>query len=241
MNIHDYKEPEVKDGEDRLEMIFARQRELVRKYILIEVSTGLRRSENCPVDLDVPADQLQLKDEAWRISEELGEAFDARYALGHSKDHVWEEFADSVHFFIELCILSGVDTGAKLMTLIRDTLDYEWDEIVGDDLLMEWWQVADAFRTSETKETADASPRVQFAQMMGCFLWKLGVLMNNLKCKPWKQTPILTDKPQYLRDLADAAVAFLAVGLAFGMQSDDIFSCYFRKSEVNKFRQETNY
>jgi hypothetical protein len=137
MNINDV---EFQDrGGDMLEEIFARQRELMEKYHVIEAKNGLLQTPDIPVNLHDAKGQARLKDFAWRITEELGEA------------------------------------------------------------------------------------------------------MNCLKNKPWKQTQMLTDVKHYYEELADAFHFFVELCILSGLNARDLYELYFRKSEVNKFRQRSNY
>lgn len=140
MNI---KDVEVKLADpfpqDRLGLIFRRQMELMEKYHPIEKRNGLLVCEDVPVDLHSHKGQHRLKDFAWRITEELGEA------------------------------------------------------------------------------------------------------MNCLKNKPWKVTPMDTDIQHYKEEIADAFHFFVELCILSGIGSDELFTLYFRKSEVNKFRQRSNY
>lgn len=113
MNIDDVKEIKVKG--DKLEAIFIRQKELMNKYHKIEAKSGLMQTDKVPVDIDSPAGQARLKDFAWRITEEIGEAMNCLKQKPWKQTHMetdvvhyLEEIIDAFHFFIELCILSGL-------------------------------------------------------------------------------------------------------------------------------------
>ena len=70
----------------------------------------------------------------------------------------------------------------------------------------------------------------------------LGLAMNCLKQKPWKQTHFETDIEKFRYHLTRVFgwwVAFVSTELS--MTSDEAFQMYFKKSEVNKFRQRSNY
>jgi len=123
MNINDVKEEDVQFEGDMLEAIFERQRELMRKYHKIEKNNGLLQTDKVPVDINSATGQARLKDFAWRVTEELGEAMNTLKnkpwkvtQMPTDERHYLEEIADAFHFFIELCILSGFD--AKSLTEI---------------------------------------------------------------------------------------------------------------------------
>ena len=75
MNITHAKKGNI-EGEG-LKNIFKRQKELMEKYHDIELKSGLLQTEDCPVNLDDKRGQARIKDFAWRITEEIGEALDA--------------------------------------------------------------------------------------------------------------------------------------------------------------------
>lgn len=64
---------------------------------------------------------------------------------------------------------------------------------------------------------------------------------NSLKNKPWKRTPVLTDREHYYEEVADAFHFFIRFCIASGIEAEDLYKLYFKKSEVNKFRQGSNY
>ena len=65
--------------------------------------------------------------------------------------------------------------------------------------------------------------------------------MNCLKNKPWKQTQMETDKEHFVEELADGFHFYIALLLSIDMSAEDLFQIYFKKSEVNKFRQRSRY
>jgi hypothetical protein len=116
MNIDDVKEDELIIEGDLFEAIFQRQHELMVKYHSIEEKNGLLQTPEVPVNIDSALGQARLKDFAWRVTEELGEAMNCLKnkpwkvtQMETDRKHYLEELADAFHFFIELCILSGLD------------------------------------------------------------------------------------------------------------------------------------
>lgn len=114
MNVNDAKEEKV-DG-DLLRAIFDRQKSLMEKYHVIEKGNGLLQTEDCPVNLNDAKGQARLKDFAWRITEEIGEAMNClknkpwkQTQIETDVAHYQEELIDGLHFYVELLILSGFD------------------------------------------------------------------------------------------------------------------------------------
>lgn len=127
MNIKDVIE-KIPDTfpNDRLGLIFTRQLELMEKYHPIEKANGLLVTEDVPIDLHSHKGQHRLKDFAWRITEELGEAMSClknkpwkATPMDTDIDHYKEEIADAFHFFVELCILSGIGAHELFQLYLR--------------------------------------------------------------------------------------------------------------------------
>jgi len=98
-----------------LEAIFERQKELIEKYHPIEKKNGLLITEDMPVNLNDAKGQQRLKDFAWRVTEEIGEAMNClknkpwkQTQMETDVEHYYEELVDAFHFFVELCIISGL-------------------------------------------------------------------------------------------------------------------------------------
>lgn len=70
---------------------------------------------------------------------------------------------------------------------------------------------------------------------------ELSEATNCLKNKPWKQTPVLTDRDHYFEEISDALHFFVEFCQDSGLSAKDLYRLYFKKSEVNKFRQESKY
>ena len=78
------------------------------------------------------------------------------------------------------------------------------------------------------------------AAVLDC-VYHLGMVGNTLKNKKWKQTQMLTDKPKFLKHLNQAWEKLFMSLYASGCDSYMIYNFYFKKAEVNTFRQRTNY
>ena len=115
MNVNDVKIDNELKG-DMLESIFNRQKELMDKYHIIEKENELLQTEDCPVNIDDKKGQQRLKDFAWRVTEEIGEAMNClknkpwkQTHMQTDQTHYQEELIDALHFFVELLILSGME------------------------------------------------------------------------------------------------------------------------------------
>ena len=72
-------------------------------------------------------------------------------------------------------------------------------------------------------------------------IYFLGLVGNTLKNKKWKQTAVLTDKAKFFNYLDSAYYHLIATVFVCGCTPHDLYNFYFKKSEVNKFRQRSNY
>ena len=210
MNItHAKKE---KTNKESLRAIFDRQKELMEKYHDIEFRSGLMQTEDCPVNLDDKRGQARIKDFAWRITEEIGEALDAiENESGESALlHFHEELVDGLHFLTEMTILTGYDLPEY--TTLKDLIEegsyrdcYSLNDLVSDHVMY------------------------------------LGMMCNCLKNKPWKQSMMKTNKENFYKHLKLVWSNYIAILTSQDLTEEEITDLYLRKSQVNQFRVRSNY
>lgn len=218
---------------DRLDLIFMRQHQLVEKYLPIEKNNGLLICEDVPVNLDNRFGQARLKDFFWRTTEELTEAVDAARVHGHIPSHTFEEMADALHFLVEACILSGIKS--------TDFSGYEydqqyslWKQGISDKLEILHKLNLDWYNVKRQQHATLETYVYEIIHAIGC-------ASNCLKNRPWKQTHQQTDKLKYSMWLKTSFAWLIITFRYLGMNPDQIFAMYFKKSEVNKFRVRSNY
>ena len=202
---------------DKLVAIFNRQKELMDKYHDIEKRSGLLQTESCPVNINDKKGQARIKDFAWRVMEEVGEALDANVA--NDFEHTVEELIDGLHFLTELTVLSGYDP-----------IDVIWEHANGNDLLLTLYCQADCH--TNDKEV--------LPKLITNLVMDLGMMCNCLKNKPWKQTNMITDVDNFLHKLRLVWNDYFSI-LSLFLKPQDIVEIYLKKSQVNKFRQRSNY
>lgn len=215
MNITHAVKEEV--AGDKLVAIFNRQQELMDKYHDIEKRSGLLQTESCPVNINDKKGQARIKDFAWRITEEVGEALDANKS--GDLQHTVEEFIDGLHFLTELTILSGYTPH-----------DIVCNNPNGNDLLLTLYCQADC----------NSSDMGILPILVTELVMDMGMMCNCLKNKPWKQTNMITDVNNFLNKLRLVWNDYFAI-LSLFLNPQDIAEIYFKKSQVNKFRQRSNY
>ena len=207
MNINDFDKPEEMPS-NIWKAIFDKQREIALKYAEIEgMGTLLQEKDN----INTAVGQKWIKDFAWRVTEEIAEALEAKRMMedehGYLKDdadeikqHYFEEMIDALHFLTELTIIAGYDETLSMSCIIKDYETKEWE-----------------------------------------IVYRLGIMCNCLKNKPWKQTQMLTDKQKFEKYLGQAWSYFKENLYNEGLEDEDIYNLYFKKNEVNKFRIRSKY
>lgn len=223
MNIN-HATVEVVTG-DKLQAIFTRQKSLMDKYHDIELRSGLLQTEDCPVNLDDKRGQARIKDFSWRVTEELGEALDAR----SNKDHYQEELIDGLHFLTELTVLAGKDYDSILP---QGTPPYDSDHL--EDLVENAKEVI-------SRRASQGENGYSLEYWVSKFIENLGMMCNCLKNKPWKQSMMKTDHEAFYSRLSEVWVIYITILVVSGMTVQDIADIYLKKSQVNQFRQRSNY
>ena len=199
-------------NKESLKAIFERQKQLMVKYHDIELKSGLLQTEDCPVNLDDKRGQARIKDFSWRITEEIGEALDA---LENESGE-----AALLHFHEEL-----ID-GLHFLTEMTILTGYD----ISDKYCLE-----DLIKESTQRNFYTLNDLVSDHVMY------LGMMCNCLKNKPWKQTMMKTNKENFYKHLELVWKNYIAILTSQDLTEQEILDIYFRKSQVNKFRQRSNY
>jgi len=231
MNVNDIESeaPEIKPGDCRFVIIGVRQELLMKRYDIIETKNGFV-VPSWPVNLDDRFDQQRLKDLAWRVTEELTEATEARFHSPEDLTHCREELADAFHFLIELSLTAGLTR--------RDIINnLKMGRIEGSNTFLQGCLLKTMFREVSQKQHGQQHLNVACYKLIE----DIGKAMNCLKNKPWKQTHLITDKPKFIGHLCNSFLRMADCSLDLGMDADQFYKMYFKKSEVNKFRIESNY
>lgn len=212
MNVNDFEAPPTpEDWPSILRAIFRRQRELMDRYKQIE---GL---PNPPVSLHHASGQRVLKDFAWRATEELAESWEAKLrAIGSSDEqqialHVQHQIEELADALHFLVELL-IFAGISAETCIAGVSEPRPDHAHQDHVLAYWRAT-----------------------------YELGLAMNFCKNKPWKQSQMPTDERRLRAQLIVALQAQIEIWTACRLGMGDLFNYYFRKAEVNAFRQRSNY
>ena len=216
MNINDFNNP-TEIPQDILAAIFERQKELMEKYHPIEFDSGLMQTEECPVNLHSKGGQARLKDFSWRVTEELMEALEAWRK--NDKDHFEEELVDALHFLVEQHILAGIEPADYVKS---------FPNLQNDPLTIMYQMLP--------PQCSRRAP-----ELMVDMVEQVGLAMNCLKNKPWKQTHMLTDVQKFKSHMIWAMHRYIVLVREAGIYPVDLYNLYFRKSKVNSFRQDSKY
>jgi hypothetical protein len=235
VNIKDFENPDQGAG-DKLIQIFNRQKELIQKYHPIEEKNGLLLTKDIPVNIHDNKGQARLKDFAWRVTEELGEALGALSEHPDLIDHYNEEIADALHFLVEFTILSGTSEEELTAGLKEWVLNFANPEC--SDHLEYIYEFAMANMILDDIASRNEAKLICYT---GLVIRELSMTCNTLKNKAWKQTSMLTDLKEFKSRLEFVWVNFIKLCLCANISPSHLFNLYFRKSEVNKFRIRSQY
>lgn len=236
MNVNDIKDdaiPQPTEEKDMFDLIFERQHSLAIKYTPIEQQNGLLQTDLFPGNIDDRKSQARMKDFAWRVQEELYEATESLTHKEHDNVHFLEEMIDAIHFFTELNLFCGFS--AKQVAEF-----YGWEK---GDKFEYLATLADKMNEMTDGPAGKGDKNYSIPALIYVSIGQpIGDAMNKLKNKPWKQTHMVTDKPAFNGCLLCAWLGFFRVlHNVFGLSAKDIFTLYFKKSEVNKFRIKSQY
>lgn len=71
--------------------------------------------------------------------------------------------------------------------------------------------------------------------------YHLNIARNYLKNKPWKQSQEMTNEEKYQEEIVLAFIYMMGLFYKMGINQEDLYLLYFKKNQVNLFRQKSNY
>jgi hypothetical protein len=211
----------------RFTEIFKRQRDLMARFDPIEEVNGLCQTRDVPVNINDRFGQARLKDFAWRITEELCEANDILEWHGYQHAEFQEELIDAFHFLVELAILSDLAPDQIIQLIDAGVL---LDESYGD--FLESW-----FASCEMPLVGAHPTLPQVQEEIHNVIFNLGMSMNLLKLRPWKQKAIThTNSGEYHLKIAKTFEAFAQLLFTVKLTPQHLYDWYFQKSNTNHAR-----
>jgi hypothetical protein len=184
-----------------------------RQRELMEKYKEIEQLPAWPISLHTAAGQRVIKDFAWRTVEELTESCEAWQKHGH------DEIAAKEHALEELA----------------DSFHFFVEMLVFAGISVEQCLELGNFENVLHEE----------AGALSSIYWRptyaIGLAMNFLRNKAWKTSQVATDEKRFREALLQAYFQMTYIWAELGYTWRDLYTYYFRKSEVNKFRQRSQY
>lgn len=283
MDSRDIREatPVIEDGK-YLEKVFELQKSLLDHYVKIE---GL---PSYPIDVNSKKNQIILKDFTGRVIEELGEGYESMLKIYNARleylranmsglenpqkmeiyqlikseaQNMNEEFADALHFMLELLIYANIYPEDLYTFCNKVNLENKANyglKVNNLSRLMQFASrlvkpVVDGLGILDLKIEHEEDECIPVGWETGQSvidhsaynLWditySLSISRNCLKNKPWKQSGELTDENLYQEMLCESFVKLLGFYASMGYTDKSLFAVYFKKNCVNNFRIMSKY
>lgn len=174
---------------------------------------AIEQLPSAPVSVHHAAGQRVIKDFAWRTVEELTESYEA-----------WEKHADD-----------HVTAEQHALEELADAVHFFVELLIFAGITAEQCYL----RYAKLQAASES------AVLRGLPYWRatyhIGLAMNFLRNKPWKQSQVPTDEARFRAALLDAWAALMQLWEKLGYDDTALYSFYFRKFQVNQFRQRSNY
>jgi len=193
---------------DKLDQIFAQQFELTERFSVIEQMNGFPHLQAYG-ELESFKAQARLRDSAWRITEEIGEAREA------TEEHQVEELIDVLHFLVEFAILIGCR--------VQDLQIASFGKTDALESLM--------YDSSKRQLTLNLN-----LDILQFILYKA---IHELKNKPWKQSMRTTDLPTFHHYVRHLFAQMGRTFRDMDMTADDVHAAYFGKAKENQWRMDS--
>jgi len=165
-----------------------------------------------PNNINTGKGQKWIKDFAWRVTEELAEAKEAYDIMTDNADVI-------LHFKEEL--IDALHFLAELTIIAGYNAHFVVNSLAAD--------------------VTTITPHTDYNIHMNDVVYQMGMFCNCLKNKPWKQTEMLTDRVKFEHHLVETWIAMVTLLHQHVGKDAEIYNIYFKKNEVNKFRQKSKY
>lgn len=156
---------------------------------------------------------------AWRCTEEVIELvelyFDCTDHFSAYQEKFNEEVADTFHFFVELCLATGV----TVVDLCQEFSGRNGDYLSG------------AFDFCGQGNQNETIP-----QRWWLFVYKLGLAMHKLRQRPWRTDDRPTDPVAFKAAMIGAFLTFISACKRSGIDADALYNAYFAKGKINDQR-----
>jgi len=223
---------EMKDAdvmpENILEALFEKQQTLVDKYIDIEEMGDLM--DKTSTNLDTLEGQIWLKDFIYRAIEEVGESFEVirDELIKQSSEHgvvsenIWRKINDKLKIHYSEEIIDALHFFIELCIIVG-------------------YKASDFDDISKYGINHNTLGYNDFEQRHWRFVESMTLAGNCLRNKKWKKSHVLTDRNKFKRYIDEALNNLLTIVKSVGLNDSDIYNLYFKKHQVNQFRQRSKY
>ena len=167
-----------------------------------------------PLPVHTPRAQVVLKDFAWRTTEELCQAF---------------------HALVTSVRTTNAPQPPETFNELADALHFFVELLIFAGVSAD--QCSGMGYPAEPPSGVVSSTEELFWRAQ----YTLGMAMFELKCKPWKQTPVATNEGAFRGKLLVAFDAFIAIWASLGATPADVDRHYFRKHRLNQARIAEKY
>jgi hypothetical protein len=178
-----------------------------QQTILMEQYRVVEQLPAPPLPLHTPAAQRILKDFGWRTVEELGAAF---------------------HALLTQVRTANAPIPMAAFNELADAMHF----------FVEMMVFAGISADQCSRIGFPAEPPEGITNSMDELFWRpvfsLTLTMHELKCKPWKPTPVATNEGVFRQKLILAFDDFIGLWVALGASPADIDRHYFRKHRLNQ-------
>lgn len=83
---------------------------------------------------------------------------------------------------------------------------------------------------------------ISYKSVMWDITYHLNIARNYLKNKPWKKSQMMTDEIRFQEELVKAFISLMGIFKYMGIETDkNLYLLYYKKNQINKFRQKSNY
>lgn len=204
----------------KLEAIFKRQAEFVKSLRPIYLRNGFcHHAESMPWPINDRDSQEEFRLLAWRCIEEVYEAiYGLRVADFVVNDPFREEVADALHFFVELCLATGI--GSRDLIFHYEGLCFPPDEDALDHVF----------------KFVGSSPNDSIIDRWNLFVERMARAMMMLKQRPWRTDDRPTNERVFRSQMAASFMSFIAACKRSGITADSLHDAYFAKGKVNDQR-----
>lgn len=180
-----------------------------------------------------------------------------------------EEMADAMHFMVELLIYSNIypediksyinqkytkEEGNGIIDLCMSIGNYFTNSadneiccginilnLVKDDEDLSKEIKSQDFRLLKCGVEIGNNIYEKYKPIIWDVTYHLNIARNYLKNKPWKQSQEMTNEEKYQEEIVLAFIYMMGLFYKMGINQEDLYLLYFKKNQVNLFRQKSNY